>query len=160
MRHVRHLTSVGVEHHGGIGEPATLPRLDRGAAAPDRRGAKARSENERARELFKRELFGSDEPLSRVVDYFKAAAAGSDVGRRLLLMLGPPSGGKSTLAILIQRGLEVSIRTDEGELEFFSTIATFGTAVDITVSELAIESFFPADERTGEAVRRYVAAAS
>ena len=44
----------------------------------------------RARELFKRELFGVDEPLARVVDYFKAAAAGSDVGRRLLLLLGPP----------------------------------------------------------------------
>src|SRR5581483_4005872 len=55
-------------------------------------------ENVRARELFRRDLFGIDEPLSRVVDYFKAAAAGSDVGRRLLLLLGPPSGGKSTLA--------------------------------------------------------------
>src|ERR1700753_1258060 len=31
----------------------------------------------RARELFKRELFGIEEPLSRVVDYFKGAAAGS-----------------------------------------------------------------------------------
>src|SRR5690242_3738618 len=40
------------------------------------------ADNMRARELFKRELFGIDEPLSRVVDYFKAAAAGSDVGRR------------------------------------------------------------------------------
>src|SRR5258708_3531752 len=39
-------------------------------------------DNMRARELFKRELFGIDEALSRVVDYFKAAAAGSDVGRR------------------------------------------------------------------------------
>ena len=38
------------------------------------------------KELFKRELFGIDEPLGRVVDYFKAAAAGSDVGRRLLLL--------------------------------------------------------------------------
>ncbi len=35
-----------------------------------------------------------------------------------------------------------------GELSFISTITTFGTAVDITVAELAIESFFPADERT------------
>src|SRR6201997_4333779 len=69
-----------------------------------------------ARELFKHELFGIDEPLSRLVDYFKAAAAGSDVGRRLLLMLGPPSGGKSTVAILLKRGLEEYSRTDEGEL--------------------------------------------
>src|SRR3979490_45941 len=80
------------------------------AAQPDA------SENVRARELFKRELFGIDEPLSRVVDYFKAAAAGSGVGRRLRLMLGPPSGGKSTLAILLKRGLEEYSRTDEGAL--------------------------------------------
>ncbi|TLY82012.1 MAG: serine protein kinase [Gammaproteobacteria bacterium] len=73
-------------------------------------------ESARARELFKRELFGIDESLSRVVDYFKAAAAGSDVGRRLLLLLGPPSGGKSTLAILIKRGLEEYSRTEEGAL--------------------------------------------
>ena len=70
----------------------------------------------RAKELFKRELFGIDEPLSRVVDYFKGAAAGSDVGRRLLLLLGPPSGGKSTVAILRKRGLEEYSRTDEGDL--------------------------------------------
>jgi len=80
------------------------------AAAPDA------TDNQRARELFKRELFGIDEPLGRVVDYFKAAAAGSDVGRRLLLLLGPPSGGKSTLAILLKRGLEEYSRTDEGAL--------------------------------------------
>jgi serine protein kinase len=74
------------------------------------------SDINRARDLFKRELFGVDEPLARVVDYFKAAAAGSDVGRRLLLLLGPPSGGKSTLAILLKRGLEEYSRTDEGAL--------------------------------------------
>lgn len=73
-------------------------------------------ENLKARELFRRELFGIDAPLGRVADYFKAAAAGSDVGRRLLLLLGPPSGGKSTLAILLKRGLEEYSRTDEGAL--------------------------------------------
>jgi transcriptional regulator with XRE-family HTH domain len=39
------------------------------------------------------------------------------------------------------------------ELRFFTTMATFGTAVDITVAELSIESFFPADEATAEAMR-------
>jgi serine protein kinase len=73
-------------------------------------------DSHKARALFNRELFGIDEPLSRVVDYFKAAAAGSDVGRRLLLLLGPPSGGKSTLAILMKRGLEEYSRTDAGAL--------------------------------------------
>ena len=80
------------------------------------RTSEGRDEASRACELFKRELFGVEEPLARVVDYFKAAAAGSDVGRRLLLLLGPPSGGKSTVAILLKRGLEEYSRTDEGAL--------------------------------------------
>src|ERR1700753_1561301 len=74
------------------------------------------AEVSRPKELFKRELFGIDEPLSRVVDYFKGAAAGSDVGRRLLLLLGPPSGGKSTLAIMMKRGLDEYSRTDDGAM--------------------------------------------
>jgi hypothetical protein len=37
---------------------------------------------------------------------------------------------------------------DGRELAFFSTIATFGTAVDITLAELSIEAFFPADQPT------------
>jgi transcriptional regulator with XRE-family HTH domain len=45
------------------------------------------------------------------------------------------------------------LRTDAGELAFFSTVTTFGTPVDITVSELAIESFFPADTTTAQVVR-------
>jgi hypothetical protein len=42
--------------------------------------------------------------------------------------------------------------TGGGELRFFSTIATFGTALDITLAELAIESFFPADAETAAAL--------
>jgi len=40
-----------------------------------------------------------------------------------------------------------------GELAFLSTITTFGTATDVTVAELAIESFFPADAATAAAMR-------
>jgi len=40
------------------------------------------------------------------------------------------------------------LRHDERELTFFSTVATFGTAVDVTVAELSIEAFFPADAAT------------
>jgi transcriptional regulator with XRE-family HTH domain len=47
------------------------------------------------------------------------------------------------------------LRTAHGDLAFISTIATFGTAVDITVAELAIESFFPADAATAEVLRAY-----
>ena len=42
---------------------------------------------------------------------------------------------------------------DGSELSFFSTVATFGTARDVTVEELSIESFFPADEATAAALR-------
>jgi transcriptional regulator with XRE-family HTH domain len=38
-------------------------------------------------------------------------------------------------------------------LSMFSTIATFGTALDITLEELSIESFFPADEATKDYLR-------
>ncbi|HEX2565478.1 MAG TPA: serine protein kinase [Burkholderiales bacterium] len=67
-------------------------------------------------QLFEDELYGIDDTIERVIDYFKAAAAGSEVGRRLLLLLGPPSGGKSTLVILLKRGLEAYSHTDSGAL--------------------------------------------
>jgi hypothetical protein len=45
------------------------------------------------------------------------------------------------------------IRAGDAELGFISTLTRFGTAVDVTVSELSIESFFPIDETTAEFVR-------
>jgi hypothetical protein len=46
----------------------------------------------------------------------------------------------------------VPLRLKNG-LSFFSTVTTFGTAVDITVAELSIESFFPTDAHTAEVLR-------
>ena len=48
------------------------------------------------------------------------------------------------------------LHTSLGELALISTIATFGTAVEVTASELSIESFFPANEQTASALRAYV----
>lgn len=47
-------------------------------------------------------------------------------------------------------GVVVPVRLRKGDqvLSFFSTIATFGTAVDLTVAELSLETFFPADAQT------------
>ena len=45
------------------------------------------------------------------------------------------------------------VRHDGRELAFLSTVATFGTPLDVTVAELAIESFFPADPDTAAALR-------
>jgi len=42
------------------------------------------------------------------------------------------------------------LRTDRGVLSFFGTITVFGTPLDVTLAELAIESMFPADPQTAE----------
>jgi hypothetical protein len=49
------------------------------------------------------------------------------------------------------------LRSPLGTLALFSTITVFGTPIDITLAELAIESFFPADPQTAEALRRAAA---
>jgi hypothetical protein len=46
------------------------------------------------------------------------------------------------------------LATIHGPLSFFSTTTVFGTPVDITLSELAIESFFPADQATATVMRQ------
>jgi transcriptional regulator with XRE-family HTH domain len=48
----------------------------------------------------------------------------------------------------------LQIRTSLGLLSFFSTTTVFGTPVEVTLSELAVELFFPADEPTAEALKR------
>jgi transcriptional regulator with XRE-family HTH domain len=45
------------------------------------------------------------------------------------------------------------IRSDSGELSFFSIVASIGTPMDITVSELVVESFFPADQHTASVLQ-------
>src|SRR5207248_8065280 len=44
----------------------------------------------------------------------------------------------------------LQLRTDAGLLSFLSTTTVFGTPVDITLQELALESFFPADANTAQ----------
>ena len=53
----------------------------------------------------------------------------------------------------------LQLRTDAGLLSLFSTTTVFGTPVDITLSELAIEAFFPADAATADVLRAALAAA-
>jgi transcriptional regulator with XRE-family HTH domain len=49
--------------------------------------------------------------------------------------------------------LTTTFRNDEVELRFFSTFTTFGTAWNVTIEELRIESMFPADEATAQLCR-------
>ena len=50
-------------------------------------------------------------------------------------------------------------RTPQGVLSFISTTTVFGTPVDVTLQELALETFFPADEATAAALRMLAAQA-
>ena len=49
--------------------------------------------------------------------------------------------------------LPLQLETPLGRLSFFTTAATFGTAADVTLAELTVESFFPADEETERLLR-------
>ncbi|OLP63355.1 hypothetical protein BACPU_32830 [Bacillus pumilus] len=65
--------------------------------------------------FFDQELFGLEESLERLVEeYFHPAAKRLDVRKRILLLMGPVSGGKSTLVTRLKRGLEEYSLTDSG----------------------------------------------
>jgi serine protein kinase len=66
--------------------------------------------------FFKDEIFGVDSSIDEIVSYLRAAAAGSEVGRRILLMYGPTSSGKSQLAIMLKKGLEKFSQTEAGAI--------------------------------------------
>src|SRR5262249_33028689 len=50
----------------------------------------------------------------------------------------------------------LSLVTENGTLNFFSTTTVFGTPLDVTLAELAIESFFPADAATSLALGQLI----
>jgi hypothetical protein len=49
------------------------------------------------------------------------------------------------------------LMTEAGVLSFFSTTTVFGTPLDITLSELALETFYPADSETQTALQEMAA---
>jgi len=81
-----------------------------------------------------------------------AAVASRDPGINALaddldeVLGGAPTSAAIAPSFAIPMCLEVDGRT----LALFSTVATFGTAVDIGLSELSIETFYPADDATAE----------
>src|SRR5918911_1368334 len=64
--------------------------------------------------FFASELFGIEEPIARLVEYFKSAAQRLEVRKRILLLMGPVGGGKSTIVNMLKRGLEDWTRTAGG----------------------------------------------
>lgn len=65
--------------------------------------------------FFDDEIFGLEKSIEKLVEeYFHPAAKRLDVRKRILLLMGPVSGGKSTIATMLKRGLEAYSKTDEG----------------------------------------------
>src|SRR5215217_7734925 len=64
--------------------------------------------------FFSTELFGIEEPIARFVEYFKSAAQRLEVRKRILLLMGPVGGGKSTIVTMLKRGLERYSQTPSG----------------------------------------------
>lgn len=66
--------------------------------------------------FFTQEIFGIEKPLQQIVDYFHSAAQRLEVRKRILLLMGPVGGGKSSIVYLLKRGLEAYSRTEEGAI--------------------------------------------
>ena len=66
--------------------------------------------------FFSDELYGIEGPISKIVEYFKSAGQRLEVRKRILLLMGPVGGGKSTIVTMLKRGLERWSRTDNGSV--------------------------------------------
>ncbi|PSL45210.1 putative serine protein kinase PrkA [Salsuginibacillus halophilus] len=65
--------------------------------------------------FFEDEIYGLEEPVDKLVEeYFHSAARKLDVRKRILMLMGPVSGGKSTIVNMLKRGLEEYTCTDRG----------------------------------------------
>jgi len=85
--------------------------IDEAIQAP---GVDTRPLGEPVYSLFEDEIFGLEDTLQRIVQYFASAAQRLEVRHRILLLLGPPASGKSSIVALIKGALEEYTRTDEG----------------------------------------------
>src|SRR5215211_4674619 len=64
--------------------------------------------------FFAEDLFGVEKPLQQLFEYFSSAARRLEVRKRILLLMGPVGGGKSTIVALLKRGLEAYTRGEAG----------------------------------------------
>jgi predicted Ser/Thr protein kinase len=65
-------------------------------------------------DFYDDEIFGLDRPLQQIMEYFHSAAQRLEVRKRILLLMGPVGGGKSSIVTLLKRGLEQYTRQPSG----------------------------------------------
>jgi serine protein kinase len=76
--------------------------------------ADAKKDERKDYKFFANELFGLEKPLQQIVDYFHSSARRLEVRKRILLLMGPVGGGKSTIVSLLKHGMEQYTRTEDG----------------------------------------------
>ncbi len=64
--------------------------------------------------LFAEKVYGQNDTIESIVEYFSSSARRLEIRKRILLLIGPPASGKSTIAALIKEALEDYTRNDEG----------------------------------------------
>lgn len=71
----------------------------------------------------------------------------------------PPNATPMRMGPVVDEGIVVplTLASEEGPLSFISTTTVFGTAVDVTLSEVTIEAFLPADSETSKAMAKLTA---
>jgi transcriptional regulator with XRE-family HTH domain len=92
-----------------------------------------------------RQIENSADPvLIKLLEELKAYPV--PAGAKPFRSVGPDAAGEIAVPL--------ALSIEAGTLSFLSTTTVFGTALDISLSEVAIESFFPADSFTAETMRR------
>jgi len=101
-----------------VSEDPRLARLSHALVADmiDAFGLSVGPDGEERFDLFEGELFGQEHVIQQVADYFRAAGRRLDVRKRILLLVGPPGSGKSTLVNTMKKGLEAYTNTDDGRV--------------------------------------------
>jgi transcriptional regulator with XRE-family HTH domain len=94
--------------------------------------------------LRKQIEISADPVLVALLDELRALPAPSHPRRP------PPAPNPDYAGVVIP----LQLVTEAGVLSFLSTTTVFGTPVDVTLSEIALESFFPADRATADALQR------
>lgn len=79
-------------------------------------GVETSEQGDRRYTFFANDIFGLEKPLEQLVDYFSSAARRLEVRKRILLLMGPVGGGKSTIVSLLKRGMERYSRSEAGAL--------------------------------------------
>ena len=89
--------------------------------------------------FFSPELFGIEEPIAKLVEYFKSAAQRLEVRKRILLLMGPVGGGKSTIVNMLKRGLEEWTKTEGGAVYSIKDCPMHEEALHLIPHELRAE---------------------